>query len=247
LARQDQDDVSLPQCLEKQVAFLDARPTHALVGTWATIWVRNRRTDRTHQHPTESVILKWELLFNNPFVHSSTMIRKTAMQKVGGYCADRSRQPPEDYELWSRIAREFEVANIPEFLQVYREMPRSMSRHGVDPFVDRLILISAENLACALGKVEPDEICLNLAALVHGARDRVAPSFQIDDAARVLRAAADNLGAASQSQRSQLRKRAEARLCDLRDAHALCTNAGALARLRGLPGRLAGRLGKCAP
>ena len=244
LARQDQDDLSLPQRFEKQVGFLDAHPAYAVVGTWAEIWVENRKTSRSHQHPAASVILKWELLFNTPFVHSSTMIRKSAIQQVGGYCTNRSRQPPEDYELWSRIAREFEVANIPEFLHIYREVPKSMSRDGANPFLDKLIRISAENLAWAAGKAKPDQICLDLAALVHGAYDRVSSRFDMGTASMILREAVDRIGAASESESSQLRERAEARLRDLRQEYLQHKQNRGISFLRRLPGRLVGRFRK---
>ncbi len=133
----------------KQVEFLDAHPDHALVGTRAEIWVGDKPTGRFHDHPTEDAELRFALLFNNYFVHSSVMMRKAALDEVGVYTTDRSRQPPEDYELWSRIARRFRVANLPERLTIYREVPTSMSREGADPFKEKLILISAENLAAA--------------------------------------------------------------------------------------------------
>ena len=62
------------------------------------------------------------------------MIRKAVFDKVGGYCTDKNRQPPEDYELWSRIARKYRIANIAEVLHIYREMPQSMSVWGIIPF-----------------------------------------------------------------------------------------------------------------
>ncbi len=67
LARQDADDISLPQRLEKQVAFLEAHPDYGMVGTWAVIWEETRETKRFHKHPAESSILKFDLLFDNPF------------------------------------------------------------------------------------------------------------------------------------------------------------------------------------
>ena len=38
IARQDQDDVSLPNRFAQQVAFLEANPEYGMVGTWAAIW-----------------------------------------------------------------------------------------------------------------------------------------------------------------------------------------------------------------
>ena len=167
VARQDQDDLSLPARFEKQAAFLGATPRCALVGTRAEIWEGDKRTARAHDHPAENYILKFELLFDNPFVHSSVMLRKTALDKVGVYTTDPARQPPEDYELWSRLAREFDVSNIPERLLIYREFPSSMSRDANNPFLNKVIRISAENIALCLGESVPDQDITRLAGLVH--------------------------------------------------------------------------------
>jgi len=153
LARQDQDDFSYPKRLEKQVSFLNKNPKCGLVGTWAEIWEgNNKKTHRYHKHPSTNKLLQFFLLFNNPFVHSSVMIRKTALKEVGLYSTDKSRQPPEDYELWSRIAQKYELANIPEVLHAYREIPKSMSRSKLG-FKSKVIKISRENLGRALGKI----------------------------------------------------------------------------------------------
>ncbi len=173
IARQDQDDVSRPERLAKQVAFLDAHPQCALVGTWAEIWRDDQRTSRVHAHPSDGARLKFELLLNNPFVHSSVMMRKSALGQVGVYSTDRNRQPPEDYELWSRIARSFDVANIPEILHAYREVGSSMSRAGPSPFLDHLVTICAENIAIAAGEPPDNPQVVNIAALTHVAPHRM--------------------------------------------------------------------------
>ena len=181
IARQDHDDWALPTRIAKQVAFLDAHPDFGLVGTRAEIWIGDKSTGRFHDHPSDDQELRFGLLFNNLFVHSSVMMRKTALDQVGTYTTDRSRQPPEDYELWSRIARCFRVANLPERLTIYREVPTSMSREGADPFKQKLILISAENLAAATtGKPEPQRIHLDIASLFHGALEKMSESADIN-------------------------------------------------------------------
>ena len=180
IARQDQDDISRPERFGRQAAFLDAHPRCALVGTWADIWVGPTPTHRMHRHPSENSALQYELLLDNPFVHSSVMLRKEALEAVGGYSTDPARQPPEDFELWSRIARKFEVSNIPETLHVYREVAGSMSRAGDSPFVNHLVTICAENIAWAT-EVEPsDSNVVNIAALAHCAPGRLQgrPDFE---------------------------------------------------------------------
>jgi cellulose synthase/poly-beta-1,6-N-acetylglucosamine synthase-like glycosyltransferase len=173
IGRQDQDDVAFPERLGRQVAFLDEHPACGLVGTWAEIWRGDARTDRAHTHPIDDADLRIGLLFNNPFVHSSVMIRKTALDKVGPYTVDPGRQPPEDYELWSRISREFEIANIPKVLHAYREVDGSMSRVGQSPFLEHLVTISAENIAWAADLEPTDAQVTNIAALVHAANRRI--------------------------------------------------------------------------
>ena len=174
IARQDHDDLADPSRIAKQVAFLDANPEHALVGTRAEIWIGDTPSGRVHDHPTEDEILRFELLFDNPFVHSSVMMRRSALDHVGVYSTDPSRQPPEDYELWSRIARHYRVANLPERLTVYREVPASMSRAGAQPFLEKLVTISSENLAHAAGAKAPQQVHIDIAALVHAAQSRVS-------------------------------------------------------------------------
>lgn len=174
IARQDQDDLSHPQRLEKQVAYLGKHPECILLGTAAEIWVGDVPTDRAHDHPVEHSVLSFELLFNNPFVHSSVMMRRDALLEIGGYSTDKERQPPEDYELWSRMARYGRVANLSERLLVYREVPQSMSRSGPNPFLDRLVTISAENLAFANGLKVVTKDALDVAAVTHSAFHRLS-------------------------------------------------------------------------
>lgn len=168
IARQDRDDLVLPGRLAKQLAFLDAHPDIAMVGTWAQIYEGDTPTERYHRHPITCETLRLELLFDNPFVHSSMMIRTEVLRDIGGYCEDKSRQPPEDYELWSRIARRHRVANIPEVLTVYREVPGSISRTGISPFLRNVILIASENLLAVLASRHGPEKCVALAELYHG-------------------------------------------------------------------------------
>jgi hypothetical protein len=174
IARQDHDDLADPSRIAKQVEFLDTHPEYGLIGTRAEIWVGDKPSRRFHDHPTEDDILRFELLFDNPFVHSSVMMRKAALDRVGHYTTDSARQPPEDYELWSRIARQYRVANLAERLTVYREVPSSMSRDSAQPFLEKLVTISSENLAYATGAKVPQQNHIDIAALMHGAWTRVS-------------------------------------------------------------------------
>ncbi|OYV93440.1 MAG: glycosyl transferase [Ferrovum sp. 37-45-19] len=174
IARQDHDDLSHPERFAKQVAYLNHNPQCILLGTAAEIWVGDDPSGRAHDHPTDHALIAFDLLFNNPFVHSSIMMRRGAVLAIGGYTTDKSRQPPEDYELWSRLARRGRVANLPERLLVYREVPQSISRTGLNPFLDRLVTLSAENLALANGLAVPNPTMVDVAAITHSAFHRLS-------------------------------------------------------------------------
>lgn len=197
IARQDQDDISLPDRLEKQISFLENNPDYGMVGTWASILtadkLKDTQTDRFHKHSTENIILQFELLSQNPFVHSSMMIRKTVFGKVGNYSTDMDRQPPEDYELWSRIAREFCVANIPEVLHVYREVHGSMSRTGDNPFLNHLLMINVENFFHVTESKYSENSLYDLAVLAHGEYDKYSGRTSFREITAMVREAAKNL------------------------------------------------------
>jgi hypothetical protein len=194
IARQDHDDLADPSRVAKQVEFLDAHAEHALVGTRAEIWVGDKPSGRFHDPATEDQTLRFDLLFDNPFVHSSVMIRKSALDRVGTYTTDPARQPPEDYELWSRISRHYRVANLPERLTVYREVPSSISRNGAQPFLQKLVTISSENLAHATGAASPQQIHIDIAALVHGAELPVSQRPDVKGMCAVLTEAGNRIG-----------------------------------------------------
>jgi glycosyltransferase involved in cell wall biosynthesis len=193
IARQDQDDLSKPNRFAQQIAFMESNLNCILLGTAAEIWVGDEPSERTHDHPTEHSQLEFDLLFNNPFVHSSVMMRRDAVLEVGGYTTDKNRQPPEDYELWSRLARKGKVANLAERLLVYREVPQSMSRTGPNPFLDRLVSISAENLAYANCKAQSDLAIIDVAALTHSAFHRLSRKPNITAMTQVVAEAATSI------------------------------------------------------
>lgn len=148
LFRQDQDDLSHPSRVARQVAYLDEHPDVAVLGTWARIFIDGdpAAAFRYHRHSTSYAAVAFCALFDSTFVHSSVAIRRSAFEALGGYSCDPMRQPPEDFELWSRMCRHYKVANLAEVLVDYREVATSMSRVLRQDFTERMLRISAENL-----------------------------------------------------------------------------------------------------
>ncbi|MCX6985035.1 MAG: glycosyltransferase [Lentisphaerae bacterium] len=120
VARQDADDISLSTRLEKQIAFLETHTDVAILGTQAeNIDSKGNLYSRSDSHRAcGELAIRWQLLFENPFVHTSVMFRKDLVSRHGGY--DESFTRSEDIELWSRLAYEYGVFNLNEVLVRYR-------------------------------------------------------------------------------------------------------------------------------
>ena len=71
--------------------------------------------------------------------------------------------------IFTELTRGYWDITAEERLTIYREVPRSMSRLGRSPFVERVLLISAESLAHAAGALRPTELHRDIAALIHRA------------------------------------------------------------------------------
>jgi glycosyltransferase involved in cell wall biosynthesis len=110
VARMDGDDVSLPDRLARQVAFLDAHPEVAVVGAHA-LTVDSRgdpimvlRNSVAHEDMINS------LPFCNPLFHPVVTFRLDAVRQAGGY--DASFAYAQDYALWLQLARTHRLANL---------------------------------------------------------------------------------------------------------------------------------------
>lgn len=127
IARQDHDDISKPTRLEKQVHFMQENPEIFLLGTAAEITNVNGFTGRYHNHPIDPRLINLELLFDNPFVHSSIIFRREVLRDIGLYNPHGSVTPLDDYDFISRVAFKYPVANLPEPLVEYYENSNSLT------------------------------------------------------------------------------------------------------------------------
>jgi len=195
IARQDADDVSFPMRIQRQVDFFEQNPEYGVVGTWSKILGGVKDGGRGHRHPIDNERLKFNLLFDSYFVHSSVMLRKSVIDKVGFYATDKTRQP-EDFELWSRIVRDgqFKVANIPEVLVIYREVAGSICRTGTKPFSESLKTLCAENIAWASGRTANDPAVTDMAALVHLCPRVLSSKPNFKEMKKMLHEAATKIG-----------------------------------------------------
>ena len=104
VARLDQDDLCLPERLERQVAVLDAEPEAALVGSWLhRIDSNGRRVSTLRGRIRDRAELVFLLLTNRfPVAHPTATFRCEVALELGGY--DPAFRFSEDQDLWRRFA-----------------------------------------------------------------------------------------------------------------------------------------------
>jgi glycosyltransferase involved in cell wall biosynthesis len=124
IARMDGDDISLPGRLEKEVSLLESHPEIGLVGTWCIKVDTKTGHERVQSLPEDDSAIRRFMIVDNPFIHSSVMIRKDVLDRVGLYKEGLIWQ---DYELWVRIAGHHRMANIPEPLVIRRKHPENIT------------------------------------------------------------------------------------------------------------------------
>lgn len=109
IARMDADDESRPERLARQVAFLAARPEVGVVGTACV--ERGPAGEETLLRPPEGdEAIRRALIRYNPLVHSSIMMRRAVLDRVGGY--DEAFAVAQDYDLWLRLGAVTRLANL---------------------------------------------------------------------------------------------------------------------------------------
>lgn len=143
LAILDSDDIALMNRLEIQYQQFQNRPHLALLGTPAI--VINNSGEETGEHI--SVVynkeqISTELFFCNTFIHSSIMLKTEIFKKMGGY----QLQLAEDYDLWVRIAMNYEVDNLNFPLVKYRVHACNLTNMRGEKIKDQLYPIKKQQL-----------------------------------------------------------------------------------------------------
>ncbi len=128
IARMDADDESLPDRLERQLRYFEAHPETDVLGGQALDVAADGTVLRERRVPLTQARIA-ELVWTNPFVHSTVMFRRASILRVGSYDAALRRR--QDYDLWFRCVHAgLALANLPVPLVRYRWADDTVARAG---------------------------------------------------------------------------------------------------------------------
>jgi len=114
IVQQDFDDISYPQRIEKQIAFLDEHPEIGVVGSYYVVIDEIRNEKYIRKPPCEHNEITRAMAKFIPFAHTLVTFRKKAWEDADGYPLV---DDIEDLRLWIRMAKAgWKLANIPEVL-----------------------------------------------------------------------------------------------------------------------------------
>lgn len=189
----DHDDLCLPGRLAAQVAWLDAHPEAALVGTDAELLTDGRVSpDATRPRATSPDLLDWLLLVTNPLVWSSVMFRAGA----GRALAPFERQAfvyAEDFDFYHRIRRHGRVARIDAPLLRYRVHPAGLSKTHAERMIASASAVLAGAYRELLGETDLTEEEIGEGARLVGAHIAGARPVTSADTLARLAATLDRL------------------------------------------------------
>jgi glycosyltransferase involved in cell wall biosynthesis len=156
IARMDDDDVSCPTRLQRQVHFLEANPGVGVLGGGAKVVDETGEWIGHWIPPKEHGRITWRLLFNACFTHPSVMMRRSLIQELGGY-ADWARYS-QDHELWTRAALKTRLAALPDELIKFRRSEGSVTANSRDAQMETNCRAAAQLHQALLGSVADNDV-----------------------------------------------------------------------------------------
>jgi GT2 family glycosyltransferase len=150
IAGLDQDDLCRPERLARQVAYLEAHPDIALVGTQAE-QLRDGKVSAMHYAPhTTPDLIAWLSWIENPIVWSTVMVRGDAARALDPFTRPALLYA-EDFDLYGRVLALGGIARIDEPLVLYRQHAGGASKRFTETMQASATRVLAERHADLLG------------------------------------------------------------------------------------------------
>lgn len=131
IAGLDQDDLCRPERLARQVAYLDAHPGCALLGTQVEYLTGDVVTQSGYPPVTTPGLVAWLLQLENPLAWSSVMVRGEVARALDPFTRPELLYA-EDFDLYGRVLSFGSVARLDQPLLLYRQHAGGASKRFVE-------------------------------------------------------------------------------------------------------------------
>lgn len=130
LIRMDDDDVSHPDRIKELVKKSEEFPNVSVIGTWSSIMESDGNIWGQNHPPLVPTLV--DAFKGNAFIHSSVLLRKESIKKVGLYRTSSKVDRLEDYDLWIRLYMNGKSGiNIGKELYTYNEDYSSLVKRSM--------------------------------------------------------------------------------------------------------------------
>ena len=200
IAFNDSDDFWLPGKLSAQISFLEQHPEFGLCFSRWAVWDKNVSFDdmvQKYDQPTATNDIDENLtgwlyipLLKESVIHTITaVIRREVLDDIGHF--DTAYRIGEDYDLWIRISRKYQMAKLNRVFALYRDNPDSITKGVQRKNFSAMVLQSAIDkfgYTCPSGKsITPETVNTYLGArhfsygynaMIKNHRDKALMSFK---------------------------------------------------------------------
>ena len=161
IVRMDADDISLPERLQKQVAYMESHPLVGVLGT-NIIYIDERGIPTASgrpkdRQPESARVIKWLLLWRNCIYHPTVILRRYVLE------SENLKYNPlytysQDRELWTRLVKYTTITKLPQVLVKYRITSDSISRARRQEQLKASNAITQRELSSLLGQHVSEQV-----------------------------------------------------------------------------------------
>jgi len=135
IAINDADDVSDPDRLKLQYHFLSSNLDYGMIGSSFFLLDVQTKEKKLVEKPKDNALIRRTLIREQPFQHSTVLIRKSVLKEIGGY--NTTIRFLFDRDIFIRIAKVSKVHNLQLPLVTIKRHPQQFFYHSFSPYKRR--------------------------------------------------------------------------------------------------------------
>ena len=126
IARMDADDWSYPDRISSQIKYLESNVKIGAIGGTIELCDEELKNPKVREYFETDGDIRKKIFRYSPFAHPAVVFRKSVLDSAGDY--SESLVDAEDYDLYFRIGKYSEFANISDTVLKYRVVATSASQ-----------------------------------------------------------------------------------------------------------------------